>query len=129
MSRNDKDIAEAIRLLEMALHIRQRALGETIHLLVKHGDVFQWHMRKGIDLLTHRAPGGAEIDLILEGQFGNANFLPVEIKLTQQPDKRALRSLSEFVVAHDCPLGLVINNDERPRRLDERILSIPVDSL
>ena len=85
----------------------------------------------GIDVkpFHYRTRGGAEIDLILEGQFGNANLLPVEIKLTQQSDKRALRSLSEFVAAHDCPLGLVINNDERPRRLDERILSIPAASL
>lgn len=85
----------------------------------------------GIDVAPfhYRTRGGAEIDLILEGRFGSASLLPVEIKLTQQSDKRALRSLSEFVAAHDCPLGLVINNDERPRRLDERILAIPVSSL
>ena len=77
----------------------------------------------------YRTRGGAEIDLILEGQFGSANLLPVEIKLTQQSDKRALRSLSEFIEAHNCPLGLVINNDERPRWLDERILAIPAASL
>ena len=85
----------------------------------------------GIDVepFHYRTRGGAEIDLILEGQFGNAQLLPVEIKLTQQGDKRALRSLSEFVAAHDCPLGLVINNDERARWLDERILAIPAACL
>jgi hypothetical protein len=85
----------------------------------------------GIDVepFHYRTRGGAEIDLILEGQFGSAHLLPVEIKLTQQSDKRALRSLSEFVAAHDCPLGLVINNDERPRWLDERILAIPAAAL
>lgn len=85
----------------------------------------------GIDVkpFHYRTRGGAEIDLILEGQFGGTHLLPVEIKLTQQSDKRALRSLSEFVTAHDCPVGLVINNDERPRRLDERILAIPAASL
>jgi hypothetical protein len=85
----------------------------------------------GIDVnpFHYRTRGGAEIDLILEGQFGSANLLPVEIKLTQQSDKRALRSLSEFVAAHNCPLGLVINNDERPRWLDDRILAIPAASL
>jgi predicted AAA+ superfamily ATPase len=77
----------------------------------------------------YRTRGGAEIDLILEGQFGGAQFLPVEIKLTQQSDKRALRSLAEFVTTHDCPLGLVINNDERPRWLDERLLAIPAACL
>lgn len=85
----------------------------------------------GIDVnpFHYRTRGGAEIDLILEGQFGGANLLPVEIKLTQQTDKRAMRALSEFVVTHNCPLGLVINNDERPRRLDERILAIPAACL
>ena len=77
----------------------------------------------------YRTRGGAEIDLILEGQFGTANCLPVEIKLNQHGDKRALRSLSEFVLAHDCPVGLVINNDERARWLDDRILAIPAACL
>lgn len=85
----------------------------------------------GIDVepFHYRTRGGAEIDLILEGQFGSAQLLPVEIKFTQQGDRRALRSLSEFVATHNCPLGLVINNDERPRWLDACILSLPVASL
>ena len=77
----------------------------------------------------YRTRGGAEIDLILQGQFGSAQWLPIEIKLTQQGDKRALRALAEFVAANDCPLGLVINNDERPRWLDDRILAIPAACL
>jgi predicted AAA+ superfamily ATPase len=77
----------------------------------------------------YRTRGGAEIDLILQGTFGNAQVLPIEIKLTQQGDRRALRSLSEFVIANDCPLGLVINNDERSRWLDDRILAIPAACL
>ena len=76
-----------------------------------------------------RTRGGAEIDLILEGNFGPATCLPVEIKLNQQGDKLALRSMSEFVLAHDCPVGLVINNDERARWLDDRILAIPAACL
>lgn len=83
----------------------------------------------GVAPFHYRTRGGAEIDLILEGQFGASQLLPVEIKLTQQSDKRALRSLADFVAAHDCPLGLVINNDERPRWLDERILAIPAAAL
>jgi predicted AAA+ superfamily ATPase len=77
----------------------------------------------------YRTRGGAEIDLILQGQFGQAQLLPIEIKLNQQGDKRALRSLSEFVQTHHCPLGLLVNNDERPRWLDQRILSIPAACL
>lgn len=77
----------------------------------------------------YRTRGGAEIDLILEGQFGTAGLLPVEIKLAPHADQRALRSLAEFVSSHNCPLGLVINNDERPRWLSERILAVPAASL
>ncbi|MDP2370816.1 ATP-binding protein [Rhodoferax sp.] len=78
-----------------------------------------------VEPFHYRTRGGAEIDLILEGQFGSGLLLPIEIKLTQHGDKRALRALTEFVAAHNCPLGLVINNDERPRWLDERVLAIP----
>jgi predicted AAA+ superfamily ATPase len=77
----------------------------------------------------YRTRGGAEIDLILQGRFGSAQWLPVEIKLTQQGDKRALRALAEFITANDCPLGLVINNDARARWLDDRILAIPAACL
>ncbi len=74
----------------------------------------------------YRTRGGAEIDLILEGDFG---LLPVEIKYTQKADKRSLRSLNEFIKTHDCPYGLIINNEEKPRMLDERILSVPAACL
>jgi hypothetical protein len=77
----------------------------------------------------YRTRGGAEIDLILEGQFGTAGLLPIEIKLTPHADQRALRSLTEFVTSQNCQLGLVINNDERPRWLSERILAVPAASL
>jgi predicted AAA+ superfamily ATPase len=85
----------------------------------------------GLDVrpFHYRTRGGAEIDLVLEGRFGRADVLPVEIKLTQQTDKRGLRALAEFIAMHDCPLGLIINNDERPRQLEERILTIPAASL
>lgn len=73
-----------------------------------------------------RTRGGAEIDLILDGESGP---LPVEIKLGSQTDLRSLRALREFVADHDCPLGLVINNDEKARQLDERIISVPAASL
>jgi predicted AAA+ superfamily ATPase len=80
----------------------------------------------GVQPYHYRTRGGAEIDLILEGEFG---LLPVEIKRTQQSDKRSLRALAEFVVRHECHLGLVVNNDEKPRQLDERIIAIPAGSL
>ncbi len=74
----------------------------------------------------YRTRGGAEVDLVLTGDLG---ILPVEIKLGATTEPRSLRALTEFVTAHDCPLGLVINNDEKPRLLAERIVSLPAASL
>ncbi len=82
----------------------------------------------GIPYQAHhyRTRGGAEIDLILEGDFG---LLPIEIKYTQRADKRSLRSLNEFIKTHGCAYGLIINNEEKTRALDERILAIPAACL
>jgi hypothetical protein len=53
----------------------------------------------------------------------------VEIKFGDRADPRAVRALREFVAAHDCRLGLAIDNGEKPRHLDERIVSLPAASL
>jgi uncharacterized protein len=74
----------------------------------------------------YRTGGGAEVDLVLEGEFG---VLPVEIKHTQHIDARALRALRDFVSERNCRYGIVINNDERPRRLDERLITLPFSAL
>ncbi|MDP2811735.1 MAG: hypothetical protein Q8O34_16480, partial [Rhodocyclaceae bacterium] len=70
--------------------------------------------------------GGAEVDLVLEGDFG---LLPVEIKYAQSIAPRSLRPLRDFMAEHGCPLGLVISNDERPRLLDENIVGLPLGCL
>lgn len=70
----------------------------------------------------YRTGGGAEIDLVLEGEFG---VVPVEIKHTQHVDARSLRALRDFVAERGCRFGLVINNDEQPRWLDENLIGIP----
>lgn len=74
----------------------------------------------------YRTGGGAEIDLVLEGEFG---LVPVEIKHTQHVDPRSLRAMRDFVAERGCRYGIVINNDEKVRRLDENILSIPYAAL
>jgi predicted AAA+ superfamily ATPase len=74
----------------------------------------------------YRTRGGAEIDLILEGEAG---LIPVEVKLGSHADARSLGALREFVTTHTCPLGLVINNDEKARHLDDRIIALPAASL
>lgn len=74
------------------------------------------------DSYYYRTSAGAEVDLVIEGDFG---LIAVEIKHTQTLDPPRLRSLKDFVGQYRCRLGLVINNDLTPRRLDDRIVSIP----
>lgn len=74
----------------------------------------------------YRTGAGAEIDLVLEGEFG---LLPVEIKHTQHVDARSLRALRDFVAERGCRYGIVINNDETPRRIDEKIICLPCAAL
>jgi predicted AAA+ superfamily ATPase len=82
----------------------------------------------GVDFnaFHYRSGGGAEIDLVLEGEFG---LLPVEIKHTQHVDARSLRALRDFVAERGCRYGIVINNDERPRLLDDKLIGIPLAAL
>jgi hypothetical protein len=82
----------------------------------------------GVDFRAYhyRTGGGAEVDLVLEGEFG---LLPIEIKHTQHIDARSLRALRDFVAERGCRYGLVINNDEAPRRLDEKLIGLPFATL
>ncbi|MBU0499049.1 MAG: ATP-binding protein [Gammaproteobacteria bacterium] len=74
----------------------------------------------------YRTGAGAEVDLVLEGEFG---LLPIEIKYTQHVDSRSLRAIRDFVEERCCPYGIVLNNDERPRMLDEKLVGVPVGCL
>jgi len=74
----------------------------------------------------YRTNGGAEVDLILEGEFG---ILPVEIKYSQHIQARQLRSIRDFVGEQGCHFGLIICNIERVTRLDEHIIAIPFGCL
>ena len=76
----------------------------------------------GFDYYYYRTGGGAEVDLILEGDFG---LIPVEIKYAQTVPSRQLRGLKDFVRERDCRFGIVINNDESPRLYYEKIIGIP----
>ncbi len=70
----------------------------------------------------YRTSGGAEIDLVLEGDFG---LLPIEVKYGQKVEARALRVVREFIDEHDCALGIVASNEREPRLYDEKIIGIP----
>lgn len=74
----------------------------------------------------YRTGAGAEVDLVLEAEFG---LVPIEIKYTQHVDTRSLRAIRDFVAERACPYGIVINNDERPRLLDEQLIGVPVGCL
>lgn len=74
----------------------------------------------------YRTGAGAEVDLVLEGEFG---LVPIEIKYTQHVDSRSLRAIRDFVAERRCPYGIVLNNDERPRMLDEKLVGVPVGCL
>jgi predicted AAA+ superfamily ATPase len=76
----------------------------------------------GFDYYYYRTGGGAEVDLILEGEFG---LIPIEIKYTQTVPPKQLRALKDFIKDQDCRFGLVINNDESPRLYDEQIAGVP----
>ena len=73
-----------------------------------------------------RTRGGAEVDLIVDGEFGT---IPIEIKFGSATDLRDCRHLAQFVSDHGCAVGLVIDNGERPRRLAEKIVAVPAACL
>lgn len=74
----------------------------------------------------YRTGGGAEIDLILEGEFG---LLPIEIKYGQTVSSKALRGIRDFVQERQCPLGIIINNAERVIQYEENLIGIPYSCL
>jgi predicted AAA+ superfamily ATPase len=74
------------------------------------------------DYYHYRSGGGAEVDLVLEGEFG---LLPIEIKYGQKVPLRELRSIKDFIKDHKCRYGIVINNDERIRQYDNNLVGIP----
>ena len=74
----------------------------------------------------YRTAGGAEVDLILAGQFG---LIPFEIKHTQSVNPRHLHAIRDFVAEFDCNFGVIVNNDEKVRHYDEKLLGIPFSLL
>ena len=79
-------------------------------------------MITGRECTPYLARDGAEVDLVLEGDFG---ILPVEIKFGITTDQRRVTSLKQFLRDNDLPLGIVINNSDAVAMLGERIIQIP----
>jgi uncharacterized protein len=80
----------------------------------------------GYEYSYYRTGAGAEVDLVLEGDFGR---VAIEIKHTSSVAALDLRGLRQFVSEHKMRLGLVITNDRTPRMHEERLLSLPFNWL
>jgi hypothetical protein len=78
------------------------------------------------DYSYYRTGAGAEVDLVLEGDFGR---VAVEIKHASAVNARDLRGLRDFVAEQKARLGLVISNDCAPRRYAEEIVGVPFNWL
>jgi predicted AAA+ superfamily ATPase len=74
----------------------------------------------------YRTGNQAEIDLILEGEFG---ILPIEIKSGTFTPAKKLLAITEFVKTQKLPYGLLINNSDAPAWVSPHILQIPAGLL
>lgn len=74
------------------------------------------------DYFHYRTSAGAEVDLVLEGEFG---LIPVEIKYGQKVSLRSLRGIRGFLNDFNCSYGIVVSNTERLALIDENLISIP----
>ncbi len=74
------------------------------------------------DYAYYRTSAGAEVDLVVEGNFGR---VAVEIKHTSAVSGRDLRSLRDFVTEHKARLGVLINNDVVARQYEEGLIGLP----
>lgn len=72
----------------------------------------------------YRTHNQAEVDLILEGDFG---LIPIEIKSGSNTLHKQLLSLNNFVEEHKCPLGILINNGESVFNINNKIIQIPAN--
>jgi len=80
----------------------------------------------GYQYSYYRTGGGAEVDLVLEGDFGR---VAVEIKHTSAVHARDLRGLRDFIRENKARLGLVITNDVSSRQFEDNLLGLPFNWL
>ncbi|HVV68530.1 MAG TPA: ATP-binding protein [Gammaproteobacteria bacterium] len=74
----------------------------------------------------YRTRNQAEIDLIIDGNFG---VLPIEIKQGSQVARRELMTLTRFIEEQNLPFGLLINQAEEALWLTPRIYQLPINWL
>lgn len=78
------------------------------------------------DCYYYRTRKQAEIDLVLEGRFGT---IPIEIKASNLFNSKMLINLKNFINDFGSPFGILINNGERIRILNNNIYLIPASYL
>lgn len=83
-------------------------------------------MLTGGEYFYYRTRNGAEVDLIIEGDFG---VLPIEIKFGINIDRNRLASLKKFIIDNNLPFGIVINSSEQVTMLTDEIIQIPASLL
>lgn len=83
---------------------------------------------RGIDheYSFYRSNGGAEVDLVLEGDFGQ---IAIEIKHGSGFGARQLGGISSFIDEQKCRCGFVITTNDKPQWFTEKLLGIPVNWL
>jgi len=74
----------------------------------------------------YRTSNQAEIDLILEGEFGT---LPIKIKSGALTSKQSIMALKQFVEDHNLPFGIVINQARENIWLTKKILQLSAGCL
>jgi predicted AAA+ superfamily ATPase len=78
------------------------------------------------DYYYYRTGGGAEVDLVLEGEFG---LLPIEVKYSNRISRSELKSLNNFIAEYKCDFGIIVSNAERPSLITEKLIEIPFAAL
>jgi predicted AAA+ superfamily ATPase len=78
------------------------------------------------ELYYYRTSNKAEVDLVLEGDFG---LIPVEIKFGAVTLHKNLHALESFIKDYGARIGLVINNASETAWLSKTILQIPASYL
>lgn len=78
------------------------------------------------DYYYYRTGGGAEVDLVLEGEFG---ILPIEVKYANKVSRGELKSITGFIDEYKCNLGIIVSNAERPSLITEKLIELPFAAL
>ena len=70
----------------------------------------------------YRTSAGAEVDLVLEGDFG---LVPIEIKYSSSVTRKQIIGLENFVNDHGCDFGFVITTGNKVYKIKENIYVVP----